>query len=145
MFLDNLLSRGTTPVLEQVLAFTEARHTVLANNVSNFDTVGYKVKDLPEDEFFATLREAVDRRDRRGAGAPLEMKSTRHLNWTAQGHLEVKPVELSNNNVLFHDQNNRFVEKQMVAMAKNTMLHNVTAELLRKSYDSVQTAIRGRL
>jgi len=145
MLLEGLLNRGSLPVLEQVLQFTEIRQEVLANNISNFDTVGYKVQDLPEREFFTALREAVRERRGRGAGAPLRLRPTRHLRWDAQGHLEARPVELKNNNILFHDRNNRFVEKQMTAMAKNALLHNITSELLRQQYNLLQSAIRGRI
>ena len=34
------------PVLEQVVNFTEARHGVLAGNIANLDTPGYKTRDL---------------------------------------------------------------------------------------------------
>jgi len=67
MIFEGLLNRGALPVLQQVMSFTEARHEVLANNISNLDTVGYKMKDLPTDEFFRTLDDAVRRRD---AAAP---------------------------------------------------------------------------
>lgn len=144
MLIEGLFNRGSMPVLQQVMSFTEARQEVLANNISNFDTVGYKVQDLPVREFFSTLREAVEKRNRRGAEAPLQFHSTGNLRWDQQGRLEAKPVEIPENNILFHDQNNRFVEKQMSDMAQNALLHNVTAELLRQQYSLLETAIRGR-
>ncbi len=133
------------PVLEQVMAFTEARHEVLANNISNIDTVGYKMQDLPVEEFLAALDEAIADRDRGGASRLLRMQSTRNLHWDESGRLQAEPVEIQNNNILFHDDNNRFVEKQMSAMAKNALLHNVSAELLRSQYELLQTALRERL
>jgi len=145
MLLSSLLNRGSIPVLEKVMEFTEARHEVLANNVSNFDTVGYKVKDLPADEFFAELRQAVERRANSGAGSQLELHATKHYSWDSDGKLQARPEEIEDNNILFHDENNRFVEKQMTTMSKNALLHNVAAELLRMQYEGLQTAIRGRL
>lgn len=145
MFIEGLLSRGSMGVLEQVMSFTEARQGVLVDNISNFDTVGYKVKDLSVDEFFGALNEAIERRDRGGAGSRLEMRATKSLQWDRNGCLRAKAVEIEDNNILFHDQNNRFVEKQMTDMAKNAMLHNIAAELLRGQYNSLQSAIRGKL
>ena len=133
------------PVLQAVMSFTEARHEVLANNVSNIDTVGYKMQDLPVNEFFESLNKAIENRDRRGAGEPLRIRSSRHLKWDNKGNLEAKPREVENSNILFHDRNNRFVEKQMSELAKNALLHNVTVELLRGQYEGLSTAIRGRL
>ena len=133
------------PVLQQVMAFTQERHEVLANNISNFDTVGYKMQDLPVEEFFESLDAAIADRDRGGASRPLRMRSTSNLHWDRVGRLHAQPVEIENNNILFHDGNNRFVEKQMSAMAKNALLHNVSAELLRGQYEMLRTALRERL
>lgn len=145
MFIESLISRGSAPVLEQVIAFTEARQEVLANNISNFDTVGYKTKDLSLGEFFEALSDAVERREKGGAGEPLRMKSTRSLRWDARGRLDAKVIEVKGSNILFHDDNNRFVEKQMSEMAQNGLLHNVAVELLRGQYSALQMALRGRM
>lgn len=145
MLLENLLNRGSMPVLQQVMAFTEARHEVLANNISNFDTVDYKMQDLPAEEFYTELRRAIDCRDRRGATAPLEMRPTRHFRWDRWGKLHAQPAELTDNNILFQDGNNRFVEKQMSQITKNALRHNVTVELLRGQYAGLAMAISGRI
>ncbi|MBN1846427.1 MAG: flagellar basal body rod protein FlgB [Sedimentisphaerales bacterium] len=145
MLLDGLLQRGSLPVLEQVMAFTEARHQVLADNISNIDTVGYTMKDLPVEEFYQALDRAIERRDRAGASAPLAPQDTRNLRWDAGGRLRARSVAAANQNILFQDQNNRSVENQMSQMAQNGLLHNVAAELLRQQYNLLQTAISGRL
>ena len=44
--LSSMFQSSTIPVLEQVVNFTEARHGVLAGNVANLDTPGYKTRDL---------------------------------------------------------------------------------------------------
>ena len=96
-------------------------------------------------EFFAAMDKAISERDRGGASRPLRMRSTSNLHWDQVGRLHAQPVEIKNNNILFHDNNNRFVEKQMSAMAKNALLHNVSAELLRGQYELLRMAIRERL
>ncbi|MBI9017094.1 MAG: flagellar basal body rod protein FlgB [Phycisphaerae bacterium] len=144
MIFESLLNRGSMPVLQQVMSFTEARHEVLANNVSNFDTVGYKMQDLAKDEFFAELNRAIKQRDAGGAGAQLEMRNTSNIKFN-NNSLRASVLESESNNILFHDKNNRSVEKQMAEMAKNTIMHDVVAELLRGKYNGLQTAIRGTL
>ena len=145
MFLEGLLNRGSMPVLQQVMAFTQERHEVLVNNISNFDTVGHKMQDLPVEEFYEALDVAIADRDRGGVSRPLRMRSTSNLHWDQAGRLHAEPMEIENSNILFHDGNNRFVEKQMSAMAKNALLHNVSAELLRGQYEMMRTALRERL
>ena len=44
--LSSLFQSSSLPVLEQVVNFTEARHGVLAGNIANLDTPGYKTRDL---------------------------------------------------------------------------------------------------
>jgi flagellar basal-body rod protein FlgB len=145
MFLEGLFERGAVPVLQKAMSFSQQRHKILVNNVSNFDTIGYKVKDLPAADFNKALRDAVVRRDKRGASEPLLVKGHRHFRWDKQGRLDVKPQEVKDNNILFHDQNNRFIEKQLVALNKNTGLHQIVSTMLRQQYDLMQTAIRERL
>jgi len=145
VFLEGLIQRGSLPVLQQVISFTEARHEVLANNISNLDTVGYKIQDLPAEEFNAALRRAVDRRARRGAGAPLEMTSTDHLSWNERGSLQYRLAEVTDNNILFHDRNNRFVEKQMADVTQNALRHKLASELLKQQYGLLKMAISGRI
>lgn len=134
-------------MLEKVMAFTEARHEVLANNISNIDTVGYPMQDLSVAEFDKSLSEAIARREKSGASAPLTLRSTRNLTWDSRGQLHATATEIDSNetNILFHDRNNRFVEKQMSEMSKNALRHQVVAALLKGKYDGLSQAIRGRL
>ncbi len=145
MFLEGLIDRGAMPVLRQVMMFTEKRQEVLANNLTNFDTVGYTMKDLDVAAFNEELRSSVERRDKRGTGAMLEMRDRRNLTWNESGGLQVHPIEIKDNNILFHDENNRFVEKQMSEMAQNALRHNIAVELMRQKNALMEIAIRGRL
>lgn len=135
MSLSSLCQTDSMMVLEQVLQFTEARHTVLAANVSNLDTVDYTMKDLDQQAFRETLADQLKQR-REGTHRAPSRSSSRGSAW--------KPVEIEPQNILFHDRNNRFVEQQMSAMGQNALLHHVSSELLRGVYDGVELAIRGR-
>ncbi len=57
--LDPLLNQSTIPLLEQVAAFGQRRHQVLAGNIANIDTPGYKTRDLPMQDFEQALARAV--------------------------------------------------------------------------------------
>ncbi len=145
MLFENLVNRGVSPVLERVMSFTQARHEVLVDNISNFDTVGYKMKNLPQDEFNRQLNQAIEKRSRRGAGAALDLEATRNIRWDARYRVKASPVEIEENNILFQDENNRSVEKQMSQMASNALLHNMSAELLKQQYGLLSLAIKGKL
>jgi flagellar basal body rod protein FlgB len=44
--IERLFSRGSVSTLEAMLAFASKRHQVIAANIANVDTVGYKARDL---------------------------------------------------------------------------------------------------
>src|SRR4030042_4347215 len=58
--LSSLFSSTTIPVLEQVVNFTEARHGVLAGNIANLDTPGYRTRDLSPELFQQRLQKAIE-------------------------------------------------------------------------------------
>src|SRR5918992_376592 len=58
--LSSIFQSSSLPVLEQVVNFTEARHGVLAGNIANLDTPGYKTRDLSPALFEERLKEAVE-------------------------------------------------------------------------------------
>jgi flagellar basal-body rod protein FlgB len=57
--LPNLFAGTSIPALGEVLNFAQARHTVLAGNIANVNTPGYRLRDLNEAEFQQRLKEAV--------------------------------------------------------------------------------------
>ena len=66
MFIERLLNQGNAPLLEQMLKFTAARHRLIAENIVNVDTPGYRQKDLSLDKFQAH----APRADRPAAPTP---------------------------------------------------------------------------
>ena len=51
----------TIPALEQSMAFAQRRHELLAGNVANIDTPGYRQKDLDETHFQTALTDLIRR------------------------------------------------------------------------------------
>ena len=123
---DRLFNQSAAPVLERSAAFYGARHALLAENIVNLSTPGYRQKDLDEAGFRAELRRRMDRRRADGTGAAFEA---------------VEPEDT----LVFHDGNNRNVEQLMSDQAKNALQHNLAVELLRKQYALFDLALRERL
>ena len=46
--MSSMFDASTLPLLEQVVNFTEARHGVLAGNIANLDTPGYRTREFGE-------------------------------------------------------------------------------------------------
>jgi flagellar basal-body rod protein FlgB len=127
-----------------MLAFTQARHRMLTENVANVDTPGYQTKHLDAKAFQRALREALDTRAQTGSQS-LEIRSDRQFHQDRVGQLVVTPTVQPPENVLFHDQTNMRIEKQMAMLAENAMMHQTVTELLRGKFQELLNAIRGRV
>ncbi len=130
MFIERLLSQDSSPVLEQVIRFTAARHRLITDNIANVDSPEYRQKDLSVRRFQAMLQGRLESR-RRGGNASFEDIGQRVENPTA--------------GILFHDRNNRSMESLATDLARNAMMHNMAIELLRKQYQQLDMALRERV
>lgn len=136
--LAQLLAGTSIPALEQVVNFSQARHGLLAGNIANFDTPGYRVRDLSPERFQARLSDALQRRD--AAGGP-----------QSPGALEAFPgerldeVSQDMQGLLFHDDSNGSLEQQVAAIAKNQMQHNLALSIMTSQFRLLQSAIAERV
>jgi flagellar basal-body rod protein FlgB len=132
MFVERLLNQGNAPLLEQAVKFHAARHKLLAENIANASTPGYRQKDLSVDKFQQMLRDRVDQK----RVAP-------------PGRVTFDDVSVDvahpSAGVLFHDGNNRSMEQLMSDSAKNAMFHNLMVEMLRKQFGSIEAALQERV
>lgn len=122
--LERLLNQSAAPALERTAAFHSARHSVLAENIVNLSTPGYRQKDLDIEAFRSRLAAQLDGGTL--GGQPAEA---------------VEPGET----LMFHDGNDRSVEQLISDQAKNAMQHNLAMELLRKQYALFDLALRDRI
>lgn len=132
MFIERLLNQGNAPLLAKTVQFTEARHRLIAENIVNANTPGYRQKDLSVEKFQSAL---IARVEQRKGSAPGEVSFD---------DISVD-VENPRTGILFHDGNNRSMEQLQTDLAKNAMLHNLAVELLRKQYQSLEMALKERL
>ena len=134
----NIFNSTTIPVLEQVVNFSQARHTVLAGNVANLDTPGYKVRDLSADDFQERLARAIQARNQPPA-------------YRSPGEPDYEPpeplAEVSKNprSILYHDNSNVGIEHQVTEMVKNQMQHNLALSVMVSQFQLLRLAISERL
>lgn len=150
MLFADVVNQGNVPVLEKMLAFTEARHRMLTENVANIDTPGYVARQLDPKAFQKALRKAIDANkayrpsgDTSGGQVPFTLPASDQFRQDAEGRLVVTPGEQPPENVLFHDGTNARIERQMSMLAENAMAHQAATELLRSQFDGLLKAIRG--
>ena len=125
--LNTMFTKGAIPVLEKVVAFTEQRHRVLANNIANIDTPYFKARDLPVEEFNGMLVRALQERERTNPRFT-PFHGTRNLSLRAMGQyattMKVRDLKQNQINMLAHDENKRSIEVEMTELTKNGMRHN---------------------
>lgn len=137
-----ILSSGSIPVMEALLSHAHQRHIVLANNIANLNTPGFKSQDLPEGEFRKMLQDAIDSRE---TGArPLQFSGSFHFRPAAGGGFEMVPVR-NDNSLMRNDANDVSVEDEMAKQLKNALTIQVFNRLLSGKYRGLETAIRVRI
>ena len=132
-----LFQSTTIPVLQEVVNFAQARHTVLAGNIANMDTPGYKVRDLSVEDFQGRLREAIEERHTAGVRT-LARRGNRPRRSTRMAE-----VAKNSKTILHHDQSNVGMEYQVTEMVKNQMQHNLALAVMTSQFRLLQTAISG--
>ena len=136
--MQSIFSGSTIPILEQVLNFTEARHNVLAGNIANMDTPGYRTRDLSVETFHDQLKEAIAARDKRNEPISPGMGPTNETD-------EMRKVRDSLKSILFHDDTNVSMEEQVKEMSKNQFMHNVAISIMTSQFRVMQAAISERV
>lgn len=132
MLIDRWINDGSEPVLEQVLRFTAARHRLIAENVVNSSTPGYRQKDLSLERFQKLLADRAERRRQ----SDFDSASSDDV---------IGESEDAHRGILFHDGQNRSMEELMSDQAKNALMHNLAIELLRRQFQTIETALKERL
>jgi len=128
----DLFQNSSIPVLEQLVNFTQARHTALAGNIANIDTPGYVARDLSVEDFRKQLREAVH--DHRQTSMNSDHSST-----------ALAQVSKNPKSILFHDKSQVGVEHQVTEMVKNRIEHNTALAIMASQFQLLQTAISEKL
>jgi len=133
----------TIPILEQVVHFAQMRHGVLAGNVANLDTPGYRVQDLSPDRFNAMLNEALEAREERSL--PIRYSSIGDRSFGDRSVESLSEVRESLPSILYHDQSDVSIEKQVAEMSKNQGRHNTALTIMISQFRLLESAISERV
>lgn len=152
--LSQILQTGTQPLLKRLALFAERRQEVLAGNIANIDTPGYKMRDLPVAEFRGAMQEALRRLNRPAASpgaASLSMQWPEPAPALFEDPAAVFTSELfrarepgSQPGITFQDANNRSIENQMLQMTRNSLLQTMALQLMSAQYSQLEAAITER-
>jgi flagellar basal-body rod protein FlgB len=120
------LFEGPIEVLRQATVFSSRRHELLAQNIANADTPGFKARDLS----FASemsLAQQVRALPATATGTPdLDLRLIEHPDATASP-----------------DGNSVDIDRQMARLTQNTGYHVTVLQLLNSHFRALKTAING--
>lgn len=126
------MSDALTLSLRAALDLRWRRHEVLAHNVANADTPGYKPKDL---EFEGVLQQAIDTQPQApvpgqtvGGGGTFDRLATQDV---------VERPEI----VDTLDENSVDTDREMARIADNSVHYQTATEVLRRRYGLVKSVI----
>ena len=137
--LPNVFGSTNIPVLQEVLQFSQARHGVLVGNLANVNTPGYRTRDLSLSNFQARLKEAIAASERSGRAnhSPGVL--------TTDPQDPMRDVRDTMTNLLYHDDTNIDLEKQVAEITKNQYMHNLALTVITNQIQLLESAISERV
>jgi len=128
---------GSLRILEKSLDLRSRRHNLIASNISNMDTPGYKGFDILVDEELSKI-------SGKSKGISLERTNPAHLpvskSFAGDIKYNMEPVSSFD---MRGDGNTVDIDKEMTKMAENTLLYNASAQLLSKKFAGLKAVIKG--
>jgi flagellar basal-body rod protein FlgB len=146
---DAMFENSTLPMLEQVVTFTQARHGVLAGNIANLDTPGYKSRDLSPQAFQQRLQTAIKQHHEAAtrpttSTSPYAPYQTQTKPEPRRAAHDFGKITGSLNGMLRHDENNTSMEQQVTEISKNQATHNLALSLMTAQLRLLRAAITER-
>lgn len=131
----------TLKVLERALDASAFRHKLLANNIANADTPGYKRKDLAFQQELERIINTMLAEEEKVSPERPEMVRT-HPGHRGKGTDSFRPVIRSSDRQIFrNDGNNVDIEREMSELAKNNLYYQVVADQLHRQLHRIEKVI----
>lgn len=133
--IDKLLGSMSLNILERGLDASSARQKVIANNLSNVSTPGFKASEVSfEEELQLAL--AGD------TGISGTRTNARHIPIGEPQLMDVKPIIRNiDGTELRNDANNVDIDREMAMLAKNTVMYNALAQKVSSEFSKLRYVI----
>lgn len=147
--LSDLTNSGAIPTLSAALRFASERQKLIAHNIANVSTPNFIQRNVSVADFQQALSEAVENRRRQSGGesGPLGFGNSGSIQVQADGSVQLRPENnsaSSEGGILFHDKNNRDLERLMQDSVENAAFYRMNVDLLRTRFDLIKSAIAQR-
>lgn len=128
------LFEGHFGVVEKVLDLRLERQNVVMANIANVGTPNYKARKLPfEEDLQAAMN--MDAKGKMARTSDKHLPSVFNVNgFEGKGVNEFKPRTV-------YGEDTVDLDKEMAAMAKNSLMYNALSDIIAKNFTGLQTAI----
>lgn len=135
---NHIFSSSYFKMVEKALDASALRHNVLANNIANVNTPGYKRSDVIFEEELSHV---------------LNRESSHKAMMTHQGHIpfdgsmidHIKPRVVQENQFSFrNDLNNVDIDAEMAELSENSLTYNALSQQIAKNFQMLRAIIQGR-
>ena len=125
------------------LSYLSERQSVLAQNVANADTPGYKAKDVVPPDFLKMAKNSMPGVAGGGSVQKLHMTTTssKHLAQNMASATSLKVIKRATTDELNPDGNNVVIEEEMSKVAANQLDYQKVLNLYSKAITMFKTAI----
>lgn len=136
MNIGDLFSTGSITALDKGLDASALRQQVIANNVANINTPGFKKQDVSfEDELAAAIEDEQDSKSLQAGH--------RHL----AGESSLKDVGIkvttAKGTSMRYDGNNVDIDEEMSKLAENNIRYQAMSKLMSERFGGLKTVING--
>ncbi len=131
----SLLTSPHAAMLENAISTASLRHKLIADNVANVNTPGFKRSEVP---FEDVLRETLHKQTQK---LSLAVTHDRHIPQVSHSIMPNSQVRQITENSLRTDGNNVDIEIEMANMAKNTIYYDASVQQLSRYFSSLKSAI----
>ena len=129
---------GTVSTLSRSLDLRARNHELILNNVANADTPNFK-------PFSLNVEEALQRNTQTAGSAGLEQTDGRHLPGAPMPDDPAAIAKRSADDPLLlrGDRNGVDIDREMTALAKNSLLYKASAQIVAAKFSGLKHAITG--
>lgn len=129
-----IFNSTTIPALEQTVNFAQRRHELLAGNLANLDTPGYRSRDLDVGDFQNALAESI---------STARQAASQSVSPVTRDDIYAGPRQATEQ-VVYHDGSDVSLEQQVTELSKNQYLHGLAITTMRSQFALLRAAITER-
>jgi len=128
----DLFQDSTLQAIGPYMSRLSQRHQIVASNIANIDTPGYKTKDV---SFHATIQELLSE-----TPMPLSSSRAEHVKGSLPGPSKALPFEVSGL-VSRIDQNNVDPDRELMKLGETKFGYSTMAQILKSKFRTLAISI----